>query len=52
MGWYSVRCVLALGDGMFEERITLWETVSYDEAIALAENEATEYADEIGGTSV
>ena len=48
MGWYSVRCVFAVGDGMLEERITVWEAASDDEAIALAENEATEYADGIG----
>jgi hypothetical protein len=48
MGWYSVRCVFTLGDGMFEERITLWQAGSPDEAIALAEAEATEYAHGVG----
>lgn len=48
MGWYSVRCVFAVGDGMFEERLTVWQAASDDEAIALAEVEATEYADGIG----
>ncbi len=48
MGWYSVRCVFAVGDGMFEERITVWQAASADDAIALAEGEATKYADGIG----
>ena len=48
MGWYSVRCVFAIGDGMFGERITVWQAASDDEAIALAETEATEYADGVG----
>ena len=33
---------------MFEERITVWHAASADDAIALAESEATEYADGIG----
>lgn len=33
---------------MFEERITVWQAASDDEAIASAECEAAEYADGIG----
>lgn len=49
-GWYSVRCVFAVGwppeavGGTYEERITLWRAASAEEAIARAETEAKEYA--------
>ena len=33
---------------MYEERITLWMARDFDEAIARAEEDAREYADEIG----
>jgi hypothetical protein len=52
-GWFSVRCVFALGcppEGRgqtYEERITVWRTSSADEAIVLAEAEALQYATEI-----
>ncbi|MFE6050445.1 hypothetical protein ACFQ6N_06810 [Kitasatospora sp. NPDC056446] len=45
--WYGVRCVFewTAGDGRtYEERITLWQASSADEAIALAEAEAGTYA--------
>jgi hypothetical protein len=45
--WYGVRCVFQSpsGDGFaYEERVTLWRAGDIDEAIALAENEATEHA--------
>jgi hypothetical protein len=45
--WYSVRCVFRSDsdDGnLYEERITLWNAASLDDAIALAEVEAAEYA--------
>ena len=54
--WFSVRCIfrrrddadwappeLAAGHTVYEERITLWQAASIDEAIALAEAEAAEY---------
>ena len=55
--WYAVRCVfrsawaetsegLPPGVHLYEERITLWQASSLEEAIALAESEAQEYADE------
>jgi len=49
--WFSVRCIfrsLPRSDmtkrHLYEERITLWRVASFDEAIALAEREAEEYA--------
>ncbi len=45
--WYTVRCVFRseADDGhVYEERITLWRAGGLDEAIALAETEAAEYA--------
>ena len=46
MGWYAVRCIFRLEEfpNCFEERITLWEAGSADEAIDRAEAEAAEYA--------
>ena len=55
--WYAVRCVfrsawaessegLPPDEHLYEERITLWQASSMEEAIALAEAEAAEYADE------
>lgn len=43
MGWYAVRHVVQNGDA-YEERITLWRAVNFDEAIARAREEATGYA--------
>lgn len=45
--WYSVRCVFRfdLDEGQcYEERLTLWQARNAQEAIALAEREAEEYA--------
>ncbi len=55
--WYAVRCVfrsawaessegLPADVHLYEERITLWQASSLEEAIALAEAEAGEYADD------
>lgn len=51
--WYSVRCVFEFsslksenGDKLFEERITMWNVSSIDEAISMAEAEAQVYASE------
>jgi hypothetical protein len=45
MAWYSVRCVFRHdGDGPYEERLTIWDADSFDEAIERAEREATEHA--------
>jgi hypothetical protein len=46
--WYSVRCVFRSDsdDGtLYEERITLWNADSLDDAISLAEAEAAAYAE-------
>lgn len=52
--WYAVRCVFQLptdDEGFaYEERLTLWQAASSDEAIARAENEASEYIDNLGLT--
>lgn len=49
---YTVRCLFRWQSRpdqrlayLYEERITLWSAGSLDEAIALAEQEASEYAD-------
>lgn len=47
MGWFSVRHVIQNNDS-FEERITLWEASSADEAIAKAETEAAEHVAMLG----
>ena len=49
--WYAVRSVFRLpgeAEGSYEERITLWQTGSSDEALARAGAEAAEYAEFIG----
>ncbi|OKJ15620.1 hypothetical protein [Kitasatospora sp. CB01950] len=51
MNWYGVRCVFewaASGGRSYEERITLWQASSADDAIARAEAEAETYATETG----
>jgi hypothetical protein len=50
-GWFSVRCVFQCGDeaaAMYEERITLWRAANFEEAVALAEAEAADYAETLG----
>ncbi|MFC1438949.1 hypothetical protein ABUW04_11815 [Streptacidiphilus sp. N1-10] len=49
--WYAVRCVFhwdAWEGTPYEERLTLWQAASMDEAIARAESEARTYAGEWG----
>lgn len=56
--WYAVRCIFASpenkpwgphdlpeGEIDYEERITLWQSATAEEAIALAEADAAEYAE-------
>lgn len=46
--WYTVRCVFQSDsdDGFaYEERVTVWQAESFDQAISLAEAEAAEYAE-------
>lgn len=58
MGWFAVRTIirgiggepwskaaLAPGERAYEERITLWRARDSDEAMALAQAEAAEYAE-------
>ena len=42
--WYSVRRVIQHRPGTFEERITLWLSLSSEEAVELSAAEAEEYA--------
>ncbi len=51
-GWFTVRGVVEWPqEGTYEERITLWAAESAAHAVAQAEQEAAEYAEEIiGGT--
>ncbi len=43
--WFAVRCVVHHANlGVYEERLTLSQSPSVDDAIALAEDEAREYA--------
>ncbi|MEQ0558847.1 hypothetical protein ABJI51_07180 [Amycolatopsis sp. NEAU-NG30] len=51
--WYAVRCVFRWAGSAgqpYEERITLWRAAGLDNAIALAEAEAQEYAENTGVT--
>jgi hypothetical protein len=44
-GWFGVRCVFRWSQpSTYEERVTLWEADSLDDAIAQAESEAQAYA--------
>ena len=50
--WFSVRCLFLLDPdkpATYEERVTVWKAASFDDAIALAEAEATEYAADVDG---
>lgn len=46
--WFGVRCVFRDPEGTYEERVTLWSADTFDEAVLLAEAEATEYAADVG----
>lgn len=50
MEWFAVRCLFEFGRGrqLFEERITLWHADAFESAIARAEEEAREYAAQLG----
>jgi hypothetical protein len=46
--WFAVRCVFRwteAGERPYEERITLWRTADLETALARAEMEAREYAE-------
>ena len=49
LSWFAVRCVFRNAwppeaQAAYEERITLWQAVSFETAIERAEQEALEYA--------
>jgi hypothetical protein len=49
--WYGVRCLFWWVDWAgqpFEERITLWQAASADQAVEMAERDARGYADDSG----
>ncbi len=47
-GWFGVRCVFRWSQPLtYEERITLWEADSLDDAIAFAEMDAQAYAERL-----
>jgi hypothetical protein len=51
--WYAVRSlfhVVGEPESAYEERITVWQAGSSDEALEKAETEAHEYAEFIGAT--
>ena len=51
--WYAVRSLFRFAgepESAYEERITLWQAGSFDEAMEKAETEAEEYADFAGAT--
>jgi hypothetical protein len=44
-GWFGVRCFFRWSEPpTYEERITLWEAASLDDAIVMAEEDAKAYA--------
>ncbi len=49
LNWYSVRCHFRVDESHYEERITVWQAVGFDDAIDLAEVEAETYAKQIDG---
>jgi hypothetical protein len=46
--WFGVRCVFQHPESTYEERITLWQADTFDEAVAAAEADAESYAEETG----
>jgi hypothetical protein len=47
-GWFGVRCIFRWSDPpTYEERLTLWEADSLDQAIEKAEQEAVAYATQL-----
>jgi hypothetical protein len=51
--WYAVRCVLRrMEPSLYEERVTLWQAASFQEAIELAETEVEGHAGIVGSEYV
>lgn len=46
--WFGVRTIVAVGDQLYEERITMWRRPNIDEAISAAEIESRDYASLLG----
>jgi hypothetical protein len=47
-GWFGVRCIFRWPDQQtYEERLTLWQADSLDQAIEKAETEAQRYAQQL-----
>src|SRR3954464_5598981 len=54
MPWFAVRHVVEHAHPtarLYEERVTLWDASSHEEAIERAEHEVADYAHELGGAS-
>ena len=52
MTWFGVRCVIEMPEReIFEERITIWQASSHEEAIGKAEVEARAYAEGVGAST-
>jgi len=50
--WFAVRCVVHHPElGVYEERLTLWQAASLDDAIGLAEDDARDYAHGLNSAS-
>ncbi len=47
--WFSVRCHFQLSANTYEERITIWRSVEFEDALESAEAEARRYAADRGG---
>ncbi len=47
--WFSVRCHFQLSTDTYEERITIWQSGEFEDALEMAEQEARNYAASRGG---
>jgi hypothetical protein len=52
MPWFSVRCLIRFAPDAYEERITVWEAPSFEQAIQNAEVEVIDYVDGLSGEYV
>ncbi|WP_267420304.1 MULTISPECIES: hypothetical protein [unclassified Curtobacterium] len=50
--WFGVRCVFRHGGSTYEERIVIVLAADFDHAIAKAEDDAAEYADDVNAEYV
>lgn len=53
--WYGVRSIICTDHEsspcVYEERVTIWQASTFEDAIGLAEIESLAYSADIGGTS-